>query len=97
MPRPRRLPRILLNAATGMSLVLCQVGVIAWWGGLIGGRFVIVLTLLAVSLVMTRLSSHLLRPAADVRAIPCPVCGYDLRATPARCPECGSAPSEEGA
>jgi hypothetical protein len=53
------------------------------------------LLLLCAPLPVVRLGSALRRRRARGRGL-CPACGYDLRATPERCPECGTAAAMEG-
>jgi hypothetical protein len=58
--------------------------------------WIIVLVTLASAGWSLRLSRRRLR-AARQRLGQCVACGYDLRATPGRCPECGAVATTEGA
>jgi hypothetical protein len=49
------------------------------------------LLLTSLSLPAARLRVLRIRRGASSRGL-CPSCGYDLRATPERCPECGAVP-----
>jgi hypothetical protein len=61
--------------------------VILEWSLTIPLWLVVLPTMLSMLLIVRSWRHHLLRARAD--AVLCARCGYDLRATPARCPECG--------
>jgi hypothetical protein len=53
----------------------------------------LVFAILPASRLIQRLLNRAKLHQAQVYNL-CPTCGYDLRATPTRCPECGAAPSK---
>ena len=60
---------------------------------LIGGPWVVIGFIMASRLLLTTGSAAAQRFTSQGPGA-CRRCGYDLRATPERCPECGARPSE---
>jgi hypothetical protein len=73
-----------VRATRGLGRLSTQMGIVPMW-------FVTLLTALPPAVHAFRLRRH--RRAKGV----CLRCGYDLRATPDRCPECGTVPTAQPA
>jgi hypothetical protein len=78
-------PILLMNAATGPGLsgtISVQMAFVPWWE-----VYVALAVLPGIWVIRSQVKK--LRAGASREGF-CTVCGYDLRATPGRCPECGN-------
>ena len=93
----------LLNLLTALSLMLCVWTGVLWVRSMLDGNYidsptirhlggvpaywVVAVTMWPPMIWMVTLIFWRKEPKGDRL---CPRCGYDLRATPERCPECGT-------
>jgi hypothetical protein len=82
------LAAVLLIAAVLIVVLRGDDSEIVWRGYLVGMPFYLVPTLIIIWSVRKLVARK--RRGRIARGL-CPSCGYDLRATPERCPECGTA------
>src|SRR4051812_44149015 len=102
-------PRSKANLAFTLAAFVGMYAVIGWLGfAALGGLLIFVhrtawaylWECLAVAIVSTTIAVYIFRYRTIMRRVEhgrCPYCGYDMRATVDRCPECGMAPSQRGA
>jgi hypothetical protein len=83
MSRP--VPRVMLVAvvaAVASSAAMCATGSWAW-------ALVVIACYGLLAALALRVDLRVARERSRRQRGECPLCGYDLRATPAKCPECG--------